>query len=311
MVLSLLAVAVMLLAGCAPLGAASPTAQSSGPGIGTIQVRVTDALPEYIIEAVNVSFTEVKVHWAADEQDGEGEWKILNITGGTFGNDGSFDLKELGEAGKLELLAEDEVLAGWYTQLRLTVTQVDVTYTELENQNNGETESTTVRAKLPSGKLKFVRPFQVIDGGTTTIDLDFDLDKSVVFTGATKYNEDTEQNERKVIVKPVVKLAITYGEDTTPPAQVTTLTVTPDQENSDQLNLAWVANTAPDLAHYNVYRGTASGFTPDAGNLIDLPTSNSYSDTGLAPGTYYYKVTAIDTSDNEGLVSEEASGTVS
>lgn len=220
--LMVLAVSVMLLAGCAIPGASSPTlgptAQPSGPGIGTIQVRVTDALPEYIIEAVNVSFSKVEVHRAADESDGDGGWVTLNITGGTFGNDGSFDLKELGDAGKVELLAEDGVLAGWYNQIRVTVSHVDVTYTELENQDDGEPESITVQAKLPSDKLKFVRPFRVIDGGTTTIDLDFDLYKSVVFTGATKYNEDTEQNEVKVIVKPVVKLAITYGVDTTPPA---------------------------------------------------------------------------------------------
>ena len=89
------------------------------------------------------------------------------------------------------------------------------------------------------------------------------------------------------------------------------MTVTLDQENSDQLNLAWDANTAPDLDHYNVYRSTTSGFTPDAGNLIDLPTTNSYQDTGLAPETYYYKVTAVDTSGNEGLASEEAHETIS
>lgn len=207
--LTVLAIAAMLLVGCAQSEAPSltpdqttpgPTTQPSGPGIGTIQVRVTDALPEYIIEAVNVSFSKVEVHRAADESDGDGGWITLNITGGTFGNDGSFDLKELGDAGKVELLAEDGVLAGWYNQIRVTVSHVDVTYTELENQDDGEPESITVQAKLPSDKLKFVRPFRVIDGGTTTIDLDFDLYKSVVFTGSKK--------DVNVIVKPVVKLSV-------------------------------------------------------------------------------------------------------
>jgi len=52
-------------------------------------------------------------------------------------------------------------------------------------------------AVLPSGKLKFVRPFEVFDGETTIILLDFDADKSVKVTG-----------DGKVIVKPVVKLSI-------------------------------------------------------------------------------------------------------
>jgi len=52
-------------------------------------------------------------------------------------------------------------------------------------------------AKLPSGKLKFVRPFDVVDGETTIILLDFIADKSVTITG-----------KGDVIFKPVIKLGI-------------------------------------------------------------------------------------------------------
>jgi len=95
--------------------------------------------------------------------------------------------------------------------------------------------------------------------------------------------------------------------DTTPPAQVTGLTVA--TVSSSQLNLSWSANTEPDVKNYRVYRSTASG---GPYTLIASPAANSYSDTGLAAATtYYYVVSAVDTSGNEGLKSAEASGTTS
>ena len=96
--------------------------------------------------------------------------------------------------------------------------------------------------------------------------------------------------------------------DTTPPAQVTGLTVT--TMSSSQLNLSWTANTEPDLKNYRVYRRTISDVTY---TLIASPRVNAYSDTtGLAAATtYYYVVSAVDTSANEGLKSAEASGTTS
>ena len=52
------------------------------------------------------------------------------------------------------------------------------------------------------------------------------------------------------------------------------------------------------IARYNVYRGTTTGFVPSAGNRIAQPTGTSYTDTGLAGGTYYYRVTAQDAAGN-------------
>ena len=42
------------------------------------------------------------------------------------------------------------------------------------------------------------------------------------------------------------------------------------------------------------------GFTPSAANRIAQPTGTSYTDTGLAAGTYYYRVTAEDAAGNLG-----------
>jgi hypothetical protein len=96
--------------------------------------------------------------------------------------------------------------------------------------------------------------------------------------------------------------------DTEPPAKVTNVTVTAVSES--RLDISWTASTEADLDHYNVYRSMNVGFTPDADSLIASPPANYYSDTGLTAGTiYYYLVAAVDASQNEGLTSDEASGT--
>ena len=96
--------------------------------------------------------------------------------------------------------------------------------------------------------------------------------------------------------------------DTTPPTAPTGLTATP---TPGQVALAWGASTdAGGLASYSVYRSTTPGFTPSTVNRIAQPTGTSYTDVGRPAGTYYYKVTADDTSGNTSPASNEASATV-
>ncbi|HEY92611.1 MAG TPA: DUF4382 domain-containing protein [Dehalococcoidia bacterium] len=154
---------------------------------GIIEVRVTDAPPEYGITEIWVTVSDseegVAVHKAGD--DGDGVWITIPITG-----DNPFELLSLQKADLDALLATEEVTAGKYTQIRMTIDIVQVRI------GDGDLQP----AVLPSGKLKFVRPFEVFDGETTIILLDFDADKSVTVTGGGK-----------VIVKPVVKLSIQQG----------------------------------------------------------------------------------------------------
>ena len=90
-----------------------------------------------------------------------------------------------------EVLAVEEIEAGKYTQIRLMVESVEVTL------GDGE----PVEAKVPSGELKFVRPFDVVEGETTVLLFDFDAEKSVTVTG-----------KGNITVKPVVKLTVKQGE---------------------------------------------------------------------------------------------------
>ena len=86
------------------------------------------------------------------------------------------------------------------------------------------------------------------------------------------------------------------------------MTATP---GAGQVALCWAAATDNvGVARYNVHRSTTAGFTPSAANRIAQPSGTSYTDTGLAAGTYYYKVTAEDAAGNVGPASNEASATV-
>jgi len=168
---------------------------------GTVEVRVTDAPPGDNVTGILVTASKLEIHKAVAEQEreqegegeqvqeqeqqqaqvGEGEWISINITD----DNKSFDLLKI--KGLEDFLAASEVAAGKYTQVRLTIEKIEVAL------GGGEPEPATV----PSGELKFVRPFDVVAGETTVIVVDFDADKSVVVTGSGK-----------IMVKPVVKLIV-------------------------------------------------------------------------------------------------------
>ncbi len=79
-----------------------------------------------------------------------------------------------------------------------------------------------------------------------------------------------------------------------------TLTWDPPTTNADGTPLT-------DLAGYKVYYGTSSG---NYTTSIDVNNVTTYTVTGLQPGTYYFAVTAYDTSGNESDYSEEVSTTI-
>jgi fibronectin type 3 domain-containing protein len=96
--------------------------------------------------------------------------------------------------------------------------------------------------------------------------------------------------------------------DTTPPTAPTGLSMT---VTGSTVKLAWAA-ASDDVGvdHYNLYRSTSPGFTPAAANRIAEPTTTGYSDVGLAAGSYFYKLTAVDAAGNESTPSDQATATV-
>ncbi len=103
--------------------------------------------------------------------------------------------------------------------------------------------------------------------------------------------------------------AVTDPPDVTPPAAPTGLTGF--NIGTTDNYLTWNNNTEPDLAGYNIYRSTISGFDPNQSTLVDSSIiENSYLDSGLDYSTtYFYKVTAVDVSSNESDPSNEVSAT--
>jgi len=249
-------IALTLLASLGLAGASCvPIVQAK---TGTIEVRVTDKPPEYgEIEAIWVTVVNseeegVAVHKAATEEDGDGGWRPIPITG-----DNPFELLALQAVGVDALLGWNTVPAGKYTQIRMTISEVKIYF---------EGEDEPILAELPSGKLKFVRPFDVVDGETTIIMLDFIADKSVVFAGANK-----------VIFKPVVKLSIEYGEG--------------EEEEEEEL-LGTIAGTVTDSSDEPiegatvVVEGTELSATTDGDGdyeIADVPEA-TYTATASAAG---------------------------
>lgn len=168
----------LLLAGAGCTSSTSVTALPPQPtplesNQGRAVFTVTDAAPTLEgITAVVVTVDKVEVHSTTDG------WTTIANTSKKY------DIFKLKQTGTSELLADANLEAGTYEQIRLTVSRVDITA-------NGATQE----AKLPSNVLKIVGDLTVTAGETSTASVDFLLDKSLHLTGSGTY-----------ILTPVVRL---------------------------------------------------------------------------------------------------------
>ncbi|MFH2141136.1 MAG: LamG-like jellyroll fold domain-containing protein, partial [Bacteroidota bacterium] len=70
--------------------------------------------------------------------------------------------------------------------------------------------------------------------------------------------------------------------------------------------LSWNRNNEPDLLKYNIYRGTSS----PASTLISSTVDTNYTDNNVTPDvTYFYRLTAVDSSNSESGFSNEVNAT--
>lgn len=137
-------------------------------GTGTIVMQLTDAPGLNITEAI-VTISQVRVHYAGtDQNDTNGTWiTVINESQ-------TFDLIQIQNA--TEFLGEVDLIAGWYTQIRLFVDSALVTI-----------DGNQYDLKIPSKNVKLISPFLVQDNETLTLTLDFNVQKSIHKTGSGKY----------------------------------------------------------------------------------------------------------------------------
>ncbi len=127
--------------------------------------------------------------------------------------------------------------------------------------------------------------------------------------GGTYYYRVTAEDAAGNLSPASSQATATVTGDTTAPTAPSNLTATP---GSGTATLGWTASTDNvGVARYNVHRSLTNGFTPSVANRIAQPTGISYADSGLAPGTYYYRVTAEDAAGNVSAASAQATAVVS
>ena len=165
-------------------GAVGCGGSNSPSGSGSLNVMLKDS-PYSDAKSLLVTFSDVSVHRDDQPEDG---WTKLPFAGGASGR--TCDLKKL--VTSQDVLGVGSLQAGHYTQIRLTVTSASLYF---DNAAAGPACADTVAAPagasaavtVPSGVVKLNREFTVPTGGSTTILVDFDGDKSVNQTGNGEY----------------------------------------------------------------------------------------------------------------------------
>lgn len=274
----------ILLAGCGVT--LSPQSGASG-STGKLQVSLTDAPAKEEIEAVWLTVSGVSIHQSGalaspepeqeqeqsnqtnqnqneNKPEDEGGWQSLDLI-----DDVRFDLLKL-QGGLQAKLAMGDLAPGRYTQIRMDVTDVEIKV---------KGDDTLKEAKLPSNKLKFVHPFEIVQGQTTEIVFDFDALKSINVTGNGKY-----------MCKPVIKLTTTKEPEASEGIEITTLSLPNGGVGTayETATLSATGGTAP-------YTWSISEGTLPTGLIFD-PVAGTISGTPTAAGEFTFTVKAEDSS---------------
>jgi Domain of unknown function (DUF4382) len=267
---SALAGAMLTIAGCGGGGA------GDGAGTGTLSLQITDG-PVETAEHVYVQFSglelqaadgqRITLHYCEDPMDAT-KVVVSDTACATTAASKQFDLLAL-TGGEADFLLPDFTLpAGRYNWIRLTVDTDDLfdSYIVVNGMNHELT--------IPSGAetgLKLNRGFVVPAGGSADFTIDFDLRKSVHFTG-------TDPATGEYMLRPTLRLA--------------------DNSMTGAITGTVHQSLVPAGCTPAVYVYEGSGVTPD-----DIDTDPNTPDplttatVKLDNGTYVYKAAFLEAGD--------------
>ena len=134
----------------------------NGEGKGVLMLKITDAPPEIKITKALINISNIEVHLIAT-----GWYTII-------GEEQTFDLIQLKNIKKA--LGNKTLPVGRYTQIRFNIDDAFVTINGVD-----------YKLTIPSKTIQLISPFSINNNETTTLTIDFDVQKSVHKTGNDKY----------------------------------------------------------------------------------------------------------------------------
>jgi hypothetical protein len=154
------------------LGGLVGCSDSSSPGTstGTLRMHLVDA-PAFLesIDALEVVFTEVRVHRSESAEEGDGGW-ITVLPDSLPVEDRTFDLLELVD-GVFATLGEVELETGTYTQVRIMLESATLVI-------DGLPQDLFIPSGFQSG-IKLVGSFTINADEITDLTVDFDVAQSL------------------------------------------------------------------------------------------------------------------------------------
>jgi len=201
-----MAATIFFLSACGGGGSSGGTTASSGGsgGTGKLSLGLVDA-PGGDYQAVYVTIGEVQVCRATgscdldDPGDCDCQWESLATLGGTY------NLLELVDGVMATLVDSEELPTGTYNQMRLMLDDQQDDSLNIFGKPHPHPQYLIDEGgdvhpmKVPSGYetgIKLVHPFDIVEGRTTELLLDFDVADSVVKAG----------NSGKYLLKPTIKI---------------------------------------------------------------------------------------------------------
>lgn len=142
----------------------------NGEGTGVLILQITDAPPDLNITKALVNISNIEVHLIAT-----GWYTVVEEVK-------LVDLIELKNV--KQVIGNATLNVGRYTQIRFNINDAIVTIDGIKHN-----------LKIPSNKIQLISPFSINENETTTLTIDFDIEKSVFSTGSNKY-----------MMKPTIKI---------------------------------------------------------------------------------------------------------